>query len=72
MRVLATGAYHEDGSAVVIAEDVEQAIHLLSAVEDGPYSYSEAAREAMGKSTYFMVRDVEPPRVVAYDAGCDC
>jgi len=76
-ETLDSGAYHEDGSAVVVAQDVEQARELLVQFDvnaDLGYTSYHYGAAAAGKEPDFIldVIETEQPRVVCVEPGCDC
>lgn len=76
---LATGAVHEDGSAMVIAKDLQAALQLLReydkarAASDRRHAtnYAKPASETT-PTVIFYVAGEELARVVVTEVGCDC
>lgn len=66
---LKTGAYHEDGSAFVIAETLKQARNLVPKQHDY-YSYHSAVLTTKPTKTIPIVG--AKAQVVALESGCDC
>lgn len=74
------GAYHEDGTAVVLAESRDQAIDLLmnaSDVRGSGYVSYRVERENRPKIEAAESRELDvmmagEPRVIAFNYGCDC
>lgn len=73
---LDNGAYHEDGSAIVAAENKEAAIALLKARDEGKgeyVSYHYAAPAERTEPSFVLdLAESEIERIVALEIGCDC
>lgn len=65
-----TGAYHEDGVAVVLADSKENAIELLRAQEGGQYETYHYADNVSDE--HLTVLDLRQAAVIAKYMGCDC
>lgn len=76
---VATGAYHADGVAVVLANSEEEARALLAAADEQPdangflphYHYADGLDEVDNDTELRVVELTEPTVVLTYQ-GCDC
>ena len=76
---LDTGAYHADGTAVVIAKDKEAAIAALEKYDEdarandgyASYWYGAPARRCKSEPVEIEIGRAKP-QVVGVEAGCDC
>ncbi len=69
------GAYHEDGSAVVLAESAEQALHLLEQRDREEGDKGHYVSYHWGKAELSDVTELAvptSPTIVLITIGCDC
>lgn len=70
---LKNGAYHEDGSAVVMAETLEDAIKLLAEAEDDNwYSTYHWAEPASETEPWKIIDLPSEAQIIGRFVGCDC